>query len=490
MIQVCLLFRDVSPNLGVEQLYELRRICELVDNASKCAMEAGRGRNQVADEAFATAGESLGRYAMDVHPTQESVGGGIHAVIEKAAQRDKRAMKAQNRASARVGFKVRGDPSSLIRVDLQILKSPTERRDEPIRTYEFRAEYLIPNILCVLGELPGDQRVRLQQNPHLYSGSELPDKPSAYTNEFTLQPLKLLRLQEGSNILILLDRPGRIFVEYGKFSRTYGNIWKPGVSIILKGSTGELVAAQSVARQIRGDVCIWQRGGALPSRELTKWTDVLEEALLSPTTDWLIRSETSLEDAIAIELTGGWNRLRLREPKPPPPSDDCSKEVEELSTDPNPGPSPIPDADAAVPRAPSPSIRTLAPSIISDTSTEEAPPFRRRRNMLSARRADAAPHPLRSSLSVSIPAPSTDTDQLTPTSAEGSPISPTSSWFLSSDAGSPTSSEFTFSLDTPTGSPHDNFAPSTSQDSLSTYRQDQWYDARSSISVPREESSA
>ena len=36
---------------------------------------------------------------------------------------------------------------------------------------------------------------------------------------------------------------------------------------------------------------------------------MLDEALHAPDTDWLIRSETSLDEAFEIEVTGGWVNL-------------------------------------------------------------------------------------------------------------------------------------------------------------------------------------
>ncbi|KAI0259381.1 hypothetical protein BC834DRAFT_635938 [Gloeopeniophorella convolvens] len=246
MIQLCRLFLEISPG-KTDQIDALRSIFEVVENALKLAVEAGKSRSQVADEAFATAEERLDRYAMDVHPTQESVVGDVHAVIEEAAQKDKDVMKTYSRITARVGFKKTDDPSSgsLIKVNFQILKSPTERGDAPIKTYEFGSGAGIPELLWTLNRLPEDQRVSLKQNPHFYSGSELSDKPSAYTDKFKLEPLRDLRLQEGSNILILLDRAGQIFLEHGRYSRTFGNLWRPGTAVILKGNFGGSKVHQS-----------------------------------------------------------------------------------------------------------------------------------------------------------------------------------------------------------------------------------------------------
>lgn len=40
--------------------------------------------------------------------------------------------------------------------------------------------------------------------------------------------------------------------------------------------------------------------------DLSKWTQVLDRALDLPDVDWLIRSETAPDEALDIELTGGW----------------------------------------------------------------------------------------------------------------------------------------------------------------------------------------
>lgn len=40
--------------------------------------------------------------------------------------------------------------------------------------------------------------------------------------------------------------------------------------------------------------------------DLSKWTEVLDRALDMSDVDWLIRSETSPDEAFDIEVTGGW----------------------------------------------------------------------------------------------------------------------------------------------------------------------------------------
>jgi len=66
--------------------------------------------------------------------------------------------------------------------------------------------------------------------------SDLSDRPFAYDDDFVLKPLKDLKPEKGLTVLILSDRTGQIYFDYEKFSKTYGNIWKPHDAIILKGN--------------------------------------------------------------------------------------------------------------------------------------------------------------------------------------------------------------------------------------------------------------
>jgi hypothetical protein len=176
--------------------------------------------------------------------------------------------------------------------------------------------------------MPEDRRISLKRNPHFYFSKDLSDCAPAYDDEFRLEPLKDLRPQKDLVVLVLLDRAGQIFFDYQKFSKTFGNIWRPSDTIILKGNytfhspftlvfiwrldlQGTLEAASRISPKISGEVCIWQRGGDRPEGDLTKWTEVLERALDLPDVDWLIRSETSLDEAFDIEVTGGWVKLFL-----------------------------------------------------------------------------------------------------------------------------------------------------------------------------------
>ncbi|KAH9975205.1 hypothetical protein BJV74DRAFT_181010 [Russula compacta] len=231
-------------------------------------------------------------------------------IIEDAAQKDSYIMKTHKRLSSRLGLSKTDSPpsSSLVKVNFQILQSPTDRREAPIVTCELGPDVKISELLWTFSRLPEDQRISLKQNPHFYFSRDLSDQALAYDDQFKLEPLKDLKPEKDSVVLVLLDRAGQIFVDYQKFSKTFGNIWKPDNAIILKDLQGTLEAANRISPGISGEVCIWQRGGGRPEEDVSKWTEVLDQALDLPDVDWLIRSETSPEEAFDIEVTGGWER--------------------------------------------------------------------------------------------------------------------------------------------------------------------------------------
>jgi hypothetical protein len=146
-------------------------------------------------------------------------------------------------------------PRSLVKVRFQILHSPTDRHLAPIVTCEclffcfaghgsscgnigeLGPEVNVSELLWTFSRLPEDQRVTLKQNPHFYLSRDLSDRPLqlTYDDDFVLKPLKDLKPEKDLVVLILSDRAGQIYFNYEKFSKTYGNIWRPHNTIILKG---------------------------------------------------------------------------------------------------------------------------------------------------------------------------------------------------------------------------------------------------------------
>ncbi len=119
---------------------------------------------------------------------------------------------------------------------------------------ELGPDVKISELLWTFSRLPEDQRIGLKQNPHFYFSKDLSDQASGYDDQFKLEPLKDLRPEKDLVVMVLLDRAGQIFVDYQQFSKTYGNIWRPDNTIILKGkhiSVGQLEDAYLVIRPSR-----------------------------------------------------------------------------------------------------------------------------------------------------------------------------------------------------------------------------------------------
>ncbi len=109
------------------------------------------------------------------------------------------------------------------------------RNADPGAVGELGPDVKISELLWTFSRLPEDQRIGLKQNPHFYFSKDLSDQASVYDDQFKLEPLKDLRPEKDLVVMVLLDRAGQIFVDYQQFSKTFGNIWRPDNTIILKG---------------------------------------------------------------------------------------------------------------------------------------------------------------------------------------------------------------------------------------------------------------
>ncbi|KAI0283565.1 hypothetical protein BC826DRAFT_1059331 [Russula brevipes] len=145
------------------------------------------------------------------------------------------------------------------RVNLYALKEKlhgqlTENQDtEPTRVIEFLLLESLPpddksvvvrqmlsrsssvqEVLWNFSRLKGDKRLTLGQNPHFYV--DLPTSQEAYQGGFKTDPVEDFR--HADKYYVLFDRPGWVFLKFGKKTRAFGNIWTTGRDsvIIFKGS--------------------------------------------------------------------------------------------------------------------------------------------------------------------------------------------------------------------------------------------------------------
>lgn len=76
-------------------------------------------------------------------------------------------------------------------------------------------------------------RISLAENPHFYHLHHLPiTSPSAYQDKFTTDPMS--DYQDASDIYVLTNKPGRVYLEFGKNSRAFDNVWRANGIFIFK----------------------------------------------------------------------------------------------------------------------------------------------------------------------------------------------------------------------------------------------------------------
>ena len=92
----------------------------------------------------------------------------------------------------------------------------------------------LSEILWNFSRHEGRARITLEQNPHFYSS--LPADESAYTPTFKHHPLRdLSTLKPHDTVYVLVDRPGRVFLESEREQRRFGNVWNLNGTQIFQG---------------------------------------------------------------------------------------------------------------------------------------------------------------------------------------------------------------------------------------------------------------
>jgi len=76
--------------------------------------------------------------------------------------------------------------------------------------------------------------ISLKDNPHFYDS--LPDDKENYNAGFTKRPLLTFN-QVAKTVIILVDFGDRILWHFGEVVKVFGNVWKPGDSVIVKGAS-------------------------------------------------------------------------------------------------------------------------------------------------------------------------------------------------------------------------------------------------------------
>ena len=79
------------------------------------------------------------------------------------------------------------------------------------------------------------ERVTLADNPHFYEYGSFLESLNAYQGQyhrFTVNPID--NRQDASIIVVLTNKPSRIFLEFGQNSRAFDNVWNTDGIVIFK----------------------------------------------------------------------------------------------------------------------------------------------------------------------------------------------------------------------------------------------------------------
>ncbi|KAI0056744.1 hypothetical protein BV25DRAFT_1547689 [Artomyces pyxidatus] len=384
-IQFCRTLAQNSPQGDSTQNDALVLLYDLVDCAIGAAESAGKFISEEATAAFQTLEAEVLKYVDKYHKGQTVILGNFRDSMEKARREDASSLKLCNRIVQRLG----PNPASafstdnIVLVQFVVLQEP-HARDETMRTFPIRLDPAAMNSE-VLWNLRCRRACSLKQNPHFYVGQKLPEKPSSYGPKFKLDPDKELgvSIRRGASMFcVLTDRNSRIFVKYEaeKFSRTFGNIYRPDSTVILKDQSGLLEAADTVIKSAspspspRSATQSSSRRAQARETGIGAWRESLSQALASDTQDWVLHP---------TEPPVSYRHTRVLSLPPPPTKSPGSPPPS------HPTPKPVtPPALTAV-RPPSPPIPSPPPPIPSPPPPPPPPPAPTEHN--ASRRPSLAP---------------------------------------------------------------------------------------------------
>ncbi|KAN0133623.1 hypothetical protein V8E53_008570 [Lactarius tabidus] len=152
-----------------------------------------------------------------------------------------------------------------------LLRSPLAALHDPetvIVRQILSAKPSLSEILWNFGRYKDRARVTLEENPHFYSS--LPADESAFTPLFRRHPLGDLSkaLKSHDTVYVLVDRPGRMFLETEGEKRSFGNVWTLNDTLILKDRNGVLEGEQSIRTfRIGGNIRYYERPAVFSNSE-------------------------------------------------------------------------------------------------------------------------------------------------------------------------------------------------------------------------------
>ena len=102
---------------------------------------------------------------------------------------------------------------------------------------ELNAGPSLSEILWNFSRYKGCARINHEQNPHFYL--PFPADESTYTPQLQLYPLQDIsgKLKHNDTVYVLVDRPGRVYLEIEHKPRIFGNVWLLNGCLLFRGGS-------------------------------------------------------------------------------------------------------------------------------------------------------------------------------------------------------------------------------------------------------------
>ncbi|KAI9451455.1 hypothetical protein BJY52DRAFT_1352080, partial [Lactarius psammicola] len=240
LIDICRHFSQVAPQLA-HQEDDLRRVLRVCDLALRSAADSGTEVTNEANQRFKEATEVLCRYSERWHPSHQP---GDHPFsVDQRMEIPKWEDNLMTYPMRPLLHRLENNRESTAIINFVLLRSPLSfARDSEtvIVSQVFVGIPRLSEILWNFSRFEGHTRITLEQNPHFYSS--LPKDEGAYMPWVKFSPIDGSGKQwrDLRTIYVLVDRPGRVFIETKQINRSFGNVWMINDFLIFKDRRGLL----------------------------------------------------------------------------------------------------------------------------------------------------------------------------------------------------------------------------------------------------------
>ncbi|KAH9955997.1 hypothetical protein BC827DRAFT_819595 [Russula dissimulans] len=230
---------------------ELGKALQIVDDALRSAAKVTKKTSEVVDKKFEMAIKMLGRYETAYHPKDPDLDNGraktVRERMEEATRKDKSSgilNTRKQKSHMKPALDGESEPTTI--VGFLLFKSLPDNNPTIVKQ-ELRTGATVTEVLWNFARFKDGRRLTLSQNPHFYK--DLPRNKDGYRDDFQWEPTE--DFSGSAGIIVLTDRPGRVYLESDRNARVFGNVWAPSKAMIFKNVCGKLEGERHVQESIQ-----------------------------------------------------------------------------------------------------------------------------------------------------------------------------------------------------------------------------------------------